>query len=232
MQEYLTNLFDESSFSLWSAFLLGLITSLGPCTLTTNITAISFISKNYESGSRVLIGGLIYTLGRAFSYFAVALILFLGADMLKISSLFARFGEKIIGPILILIGLVMLDIIPIRFPSFSKLSKKIEKKRKTYIQDFLLGVVFALAFCSYSGVMYFGLLIPMTINNPLGLILPLLFALGTGIMVIFFSILVAFAFSGVNKWFLHISNFEIWLRRIIAIVFIILGISKLIPFLV
>ncbi len=232
MLEYLTNLYDASQFPLWSAFLLGLITSLGPCTLTTNITAIGFISKGGKEKTRVLLGGLLYTLGRAFSYFVVALVLFLGANLLKISEVFSRYGEKVIGPILIIIGLVMLDFIPINFPAFSKLSKKVEGRQGAYFQDFLLGLVFALAFCSYSGVMYFGLLIPMTITSVSGLLLPLLFALGTGLPVILFSFLIAFAFSGVEKWFFRIQNFELWLRRAIALLFIGIGIYKVIAILI
>lgn len=224
MQEYFTNLFDHSAFPLWSAFLLGVITSLGPCTLTTNIAAIGFISQKAEGGQRVLLGGLIYTLGRAFTYTFIAVILFFGANLLSLSGILSRYGEKLNGPLLVLVGLIMLDLIPIRFPSFNRLSSRAEKQNKhSYWYIFLLGVVFALAFCSYSGVMYFGLLIPMTINNSSGLFLPVLFALGTGLPVIIFAWLFSFGLSEVNKWFVRIKNFEIWLRRIMALIFIVIG---------
>ena len=227
MQEYFTNLLDQSSLPFWSAFLLGLITSLGPCTLTTNITAIGFISKENAGNKRIFIGGIVYTLGRAFTYTVVALALFFGANLLNISGLLSRYGEKLIGPLLLIIGLVMLDLIPIRFPSFNRISTKFEKQYKhTYLHHFLLGVVFALAFCSYSGVMYFGLLIPMTITNVSGLFLPFLFALGTGLPVILFAWLLAFAFTGVNKWFVRIKHFEFWLRRMVAVLFIGIGIYR------
>ncbi|WP_159521558.1 aromatic aminobenezylarsenical efflux permease ArsG family transporter [Sunxiuqinia indica] len=228
MQEYFTSLLDQSSFPLWSAFLLGLITSLGPCTLTTNIAAIGFVSKEASNKKRVLLGGLLYAVGRAFTYIVIALLLFVGADALNISKPFARYGEKLIGPLLLIIGLAMLNIIPIRFPSFNGLSEKIEKqKRDLLIQHFLLGVVFALAFCSYSGVMYFGLLIPMTLSAPSGLLLPLFFALGTSVIVLAFTILIAFAFSGINQWFIRIKNVEFWLRRLVAAMFITIGVWKI-----
>lgn len=231
MQEYFTNLLDQSSFPLWSAFLLGVITSLGPCTLTTNITAIGFISREMSDKKRVFLGGLIYTLGRAFTYTTIALILLLGANALNISGLLARYGEKLIGPLLIIIGLVMLNIVPLRFPTFTQLSDQIEKHQKyRFLQYFLLGVVFALAFCSYSGVMYFGILIPMSINHASGLLLPVLFAFGTGIPVIVFAGLIAFAFSSVNHWFARIRNFELWLRRIVALLFIGIGIYRILDF--
>ena len=231
MQEYFTNLLDQSSFPLWSAFLLGMITSLGPCTLTTNITAVGFISREMTDKKRVLLGGLIYTVGRAFTYTAIALILLLGANALNISGLLARYGEKLIGPLLVVIGLVMLDVVPLSFPSFSRWSSKIENQQKyRYWQHFLLGVVFALAFCSYSGVMYFGILIPMSINHASDLLLPVLFALGTGIPVLIFAGLIAFAYSGVNQWFVRIRNIELWLRRIVAVLFFGIGIYRIMDF--
>lgn len=229
MQEYFTNLLDQSSFPFWSAFLLGIITSLGPCTLATNIAAIGFISKEASHKKRVILGGLIYTAGRAFTYITVAFLLLLGANVLNISGVLARYGEKLIGPLLLIIGLVMLDLIPVSFPSFSQLSDWLRKqKRNHYLQDFLLGVVFALAFCSYSGVMYFGLLIPMTITAASSFFLPFLFAIGTSMVVLIFTLLFAFAFSGINHWFITIKNAEIWLRRVVAVMFIGIGIWKIV----
>ena len=231
MQEYFTNLLDQSAFPLWSALLLGLITSLGPCTLTTNITAIGFISREVSDKKHVFLGGLIYTLGRAFTYTSIALILMFGANVLNISGVLSRYGEKLIGPLLLMIGLVMLDVVPLSFPSFSRWSSKIENQQKyRYWQHFLLGVVFALAFCSYSGVMYFGILIPISISHPSGLLFPLLFAIGTGIPVIVFAGLIAFAYSGVNQWFVRIRNIELWLRRIVAVLFIGIGIYRIVDF--
>ncbi|MGQ8338891.1 aromatic aminobenezylarsenical efflux permease ArsG family transporter [Sunxiuqinia sp. A32] len=228
MQELFTNLLDQSSFPLWSAFLIGIITSLGPCTLTTNIAAIGFISKEASDKKRVLFGGIIYTAGRAFTYTSVAFILFLGANSLNISGFLSRYGELLIGPLLLIIGLVMFDLVPISFPTFSRLSNKIEKQNKyPYLQDFLLGVVFALAFCFYSGVMYFGLLIPMTITSISGLILPVLFALGTSMVVILFTLIIAFTLSELNTWFVRIKNVELWLRRIVAVLFIGIGIYRI-----
>ncbi|MCW0483813.1 aromatic aminobenezylarsenical efflux permease ArsG family transporter [Gaoshiqia sediminis] len=227
MQEYFTNLLDQSAFPLWSAFLLGLITSLGPCTLSTNISAVAFIGKEAQCRRRVFLGGLVYTLGRAVTYFVVALPFYFGAELLNLTTFLTRYGEMLIGPLLILVGVVMLDWIPIPFPTFSKLRSQLEADpQKGLSSHFLLGVVFALAFCSYSGVMYFGLLIPMTIQSSGGLLLPIAFALGTGVSVVGFAALIAFAFQAVNRWFLRIRQSEIWLRRLVAVVFIAIGIYQ------
>ena len=216
---------SNSSLPFVTAFLLGLMTAISPCPLATNITAIGFISKDMESRRRVFINGLVYTLGRAFSYTALAVIIFIGADQFEVSGWFQEYGEKIIGPLLILIGLLMLDVLKIKFPGIGNLSKKFQEKSKhTYWDVLLLGIVFALAFCPYSGVLYFGMLIPMTVSSAGGLYLPLVFAIATGIPVIIFAWLIAYTVSGVGKVYNRLKTFEIWFRRLISVGFIGVGI--------
>ncbi|GAH53508.1 unnamed protein product, partial [marine sediment metagenome] len=169
MEEFLTNLLANSSTPLLSAFILGLLTAISPCPLATNITAIGFIGKDLENRNRVFYNGLIYTPGRAISYTALALILYTSADQIKLSGLFQRYGEKFIGPLLLVIGLFMLGIIKLNFLSIGNLTEKFQQKKvKGYLDVLLLGIVFALAFCPYSGVLYFGMLIPLTIASASG----------------------------------------------------------------
>ncbi len=224
MEEFLNNLVSNSTLPFVSAFALGLMTAISPCPLATNITAIGFISKDIEHKNRVFINGLIYTLGRALSYTLLAVIIFMGADQFKLSGFFQQYGEKLIGPMLILIGLFMLDVIRISFPGIRNLTKKIsEKGANGYWEVLLLGIIFALAFCPYSGVLYFGLLIPMTISSASGLYLPVVFAIATAIPVIVFAWLLAYTVSGVGKMYQQLKIFEIWFRRVISIIFIAVG---------
>lgn len=225
MEAFLSNLAGNSTIPFVTAFILGLLTAISPCPMATNITAIGFISKDVEDRKRVFMNGLVYTGGRALSYTLLALVLFLGADQLKISGLFQEYGEKIIGPLLILIGLLMLDVLKIRFPGFSRLTGSMQKKGFTNYWDvLLLGFLFALAFCPYSGVLYFGMLMPMTISSASGLYLPLVFAIATGIPVIIFAWLLAYTVSGVGTFYNRLKIFEKWFRRIISLVFIGIGI--------
>jgi len=227
--EFLTNLLENSTMPWLTALLLGLMTAISPCPLATNITAIGFISKDIENRNRVFLNGLFYTLGRAITYTALALIIFLGADQLKFSGFFQRYGEKIIGPLLIIIGLFMLDIFRINFPGFIRLTSKMQDKKKwRYFDAVLLGLVFALAFCPYSGVLYFGMLVPMTIVSPSGLYLPIIFAVATGIPVIIIAWILAYTVSGIGNVYNKIKSFELWFRRIIAVLFIIVGIYYII----
>jgi cytochrome c biogenesis protein CcdA len=223
--EFLTNLLENSTMPWLSAFVLGLMTAISPCPMATNITAVGFISKDIENRNRVFMNGLFYTLGRAISYTVLAIIIYLGADQFKFSGFFQLYGEKIIGPFLIIIGMLMLDVVKIKFPGLSGLTSKMENKTKWgFLDAILLGMVFALAFCPYSGVLYFGMLVPMTVASASGLYLPFVFALATGIPVIIFAWILAFSVGSIGGVYNRMRNFEVWFRRLIAVLFIIIGI--------
>jgi len=227
--DFLTNLLDSSSMPWVTAFLLGLMTAISPCPLATNITAVGFISKDLENRNRVFFNGLFYTLGRAVTYTLIPLIILLGADQFKFSGFFQRYGEKIIGPLLLLIGIFMLDIIRINFPGFGRLSEKMENRKSwRFIDAALLGMVFALAFCPYSGVLYFGMLVPLTVSSASGLYLPVVFAIATGIPVIIFAWVLAYTVSGLGSLYNKIKIFELWFRRIVAVIFILVGVYYII----
>ncbi len=223
--DFLQSILDSSQYSFVTAIILGLMTAISPCPLATNISAIGFISRDLDNQKRVFTNGLVYTLGRAISYTGLATILYFGANEMSISMLFQGWGEKLLGPLLIVIGLFMLDILKIKFPGFSSLTEKIGQKSKgSYWSTLLLGMVFALAFCPYSGVLYFAMLVPMTMTSASGLYLPLVFAVATGLPVILFAWLLAYAVGNVGKLYNRIKIFELWFRRVVSIVFILVGI--------
>jgi len=228
--DFLNNLVNQSEYGVLVALALGLMAAISPCPLATNITAIGYISKDIENKRRVFISGLIYTLGRAVSYTALGVILYFGASQFQVQKLFQGWGEKILGPLLIIIGIFMLDII--KLPSLNFGGKMGGKSGKSYWSSFLLGLIFALAFCPYSGVLFFMGLIPLTIASPEGLFLPLIFATATGLPVIIFAWLIAFALGNVGKVYNKIKVFEKWFRRIIAALFIAVGIYYVVMFFV
>ena len=220
--EFLRNILENSQYSVVTALILGLMTAISPCPLATNISAIGFISRDIANGKRVFVNGLIYTLGRAISYTVLALIIYFGASQMNISRLFQGWGEKLLAPLLIIIGLFMLDVLKIKFPGFSRLTERIGSKG-SYWSTLLLGIVFAMAFCPYSGVLYFAMLIPITVTSAAGLYLPLVFALATGLPVIIFAWLLAYSVGSVGRLYNHITIFELWLRRVVAVLFIGVG---------
>ncbi len=223
--QYLQAILENSQYAALTAFILGLMTAISPCPLATNISAIGFISRDIENRRRVFIKGLVYTLGRAVAYTGLGVILFFGASKMHVTMLFQGWGEKLLGPLLIIIGLLMLDFIRIKFPGFSGLTEKMgERSKRSYWGTLLLGMVFAMAFCPYSGVLYFAMLIPMTITSVSGLYLPVVFAFATGLPVIIFAWLLAYAVGNVGKLYNQIKTFELWFRRVVAVVFILVGI--------
>ncbi|MCX6269681.1 MAG: aromatic aminobenezylarsenical efflux permease ArsG family transporter [Bacteroidetes bacterium] len=223
--EVLQNMLDGTNVPFLTALLLGLMTAISPCPLATNITAIGFISRDLENRRQIFYNGLWYTLGRAFSYTTIGIILYFGASKFQVSKLFQSNGEKFLGPLLILVGILMFDFIKIKFPGFNKLSARMEnpERKNNWWSALILGVIFALAFCPYSGVLYFGMLIPLTITSPSGLFLPFIFAIATGLPVIIVAYLLAFSISSIGGFYNKIKIFEKWFRRVVSVIFILVG---------
>lgn len=230
--DYLKTLLENTNLPILSALILGLMTAISPCPLATNITATAYISKNISSRKKVLLSGLLYSLGRAFSYTLIGLILYFGASKFHVARFFNQNGEKYLGPLLIILGLIMLNIIKLNFLGSSGFSNRIAEKFNTkgLFGSFLIGIVFALAFCPYSGALFFGMLIPLTISNANGLYLPIIFAFGTGIPVILFTYLLAFAATSVGPFYSRITKIERVMRYVAGLVFIVTGIYYLVLF--
>jgi len=218
---------STSSFPLIAAFFIGLMTALSPCPLATNITAIAYISKKINNGKKTILTGLIYTLGRMFTYVLLAsLIVYIGINVQTISLFLQKYGEKILGPLLIFIGVIMLNIIKLPSLKSSERINKIKEKlsEKGYFGSFLLGVLFALAFCPFSAVLFFGMLIPLALNFSDGILIPSIFALATGLPVIIFSFILTFSVAKLGKIMNKVQIFEKYMRYFISIVFLIVGI--------
>lgn len=230
--DYLQSLLESSNVSFISAFVLGLMTAISPCPLATNITATAYISKNISSKKKVLLSGLLYSLGRAFSYTAIGLILYFGASKFHIARFFNQNGEKYLGPILIIVGLIMLNIIRINFLGKFNFSDKLSEKfkNKSLLGAFLIGAVFALAFCPYSAALFFGMLIPLTISSVDGLSLPIIFAFGTGLPVLLFTYLLAFAANNVGVFYNRITKIEKVMRYVAGVVFVLTGLYYVLIF--
>ena len=223
--DILQQLLDSTEVPVLSAFILGLMTAISPCPLATNITAIGYIGKDIRDRRQVFLKGLIYTGGRAISYTALGVVIFFGASTFDVSSVFQGWGEKLIGPLMIVIGLFMLDLL--RLPRFSEggMSAKLgERVSGGPMGALLLGMLFALAFCPYSGVLYFVMLIPMTVASADGLYLPAVFAVATGLPVIIAAWLLAFTVGGIGSFYNRLRSFERGFRRVVGALFILSGI--------
>lgn len=224
--EFLQQIVDNSDIPILTAFVLGLMTAISPCPLAMNITATAYLSKDIADKKRVFLNGIFYTLGRIFSYTVLGLVFYFGASKFYIAKMLQNISGLYLGISLVIIGILMLDVIKFNIPLLNKFTAKVsEKKMKNnYLNAFLLGVLFSLAFCPYSGVLYFGVLIPMTISSATGLILPPVYAIATGLPVLITAYLIAYSMSNVGKFYNRMKSFEVWFRRIVSAVFIVVGI--------
>jgi cytochrome c biogenesis protein CcdA len=221
--EWLENIVQNSNIPLLTALALGLLTAIAPCPLATNITATAYIAKTINSKKKVLLSGVFYTLGRMLSYTAIGAIIYFGASKFQIAKLFQGNGEKYIGFVLVILGLIMLDIIKLNFIKGLNVSDKLSDKFKDkgLLGSFLLGALFALAFCPYSGALFFGMLMPITIKT--GLLAPIVFSIGTGFPVILFAFVIAFSLEKLGKYFKAITKVEKAMRILAGITFILTG---------
>ncbi len=210
-----------------AAFLLGLLTAISPCPLATNIAAVAYIAKDIESRKRTILSGALYTAGRAATYVILGLALvYLGASVVNISGFLRNSSVYYLGPFLILVSLVMLDVINLSFLKGGYISRLGERiAGKGALGAFLLGVIFALSFCPYSAILFFGMLIPLALGTPAGgLYMPALYAVGTGLPVFIVALAIAF---GAGAWAGHVNKIQKWekyLRWGAGLVFLGIGI--------
>ena len=210
-----------------SALLLGLLTAISPCPMATNIAAIAYISRRVTDRKYAVLTGTLYTLGRMFSYSVLGiLIIIAGLEIPWISSFLQDAGEQILGPILIVVGLIMLNIDRLSFNRGGGKLVSLGGKVADWgmIGGFLLGVLFALAFCPYSAVLFFAVLIPMALKSTGGVMLPAVYAIGTGLPVLIFGTLLSIGVAGVSSWLNTINRAERIIRVIVSIIFIGIGI--------
>lgn len=227
--DWLNELAQNSQAPVLAAFVLGLLTAVSPCPLATNITATAYIAKSFTSTKKVLLSGMLYTLGRMFSYTAIGVIIYFGVSKFHTAKLFQSNGEMFIGPVLIFIGLMMLGLIRLNFLTNGNLTGKLSGKFKDkgLLSSFMLGVIFALAFCPYSGAIFFVMLIPMALSSRAGLTLIPVFSAGTGLPVILFAFVIAFSIERLGAYFKAVQKTEKVMRRIVGITFIITGLYYL-----
>ncbi len=224
----LQTLLDNSSTPVLTAFLLGLLTALSPCPLATNIAAIGFIGKEMEDRKRVFRNGLLYTLGRILAYtllgFVLILILKEGSSMFGIQKTIGTWGERVLGPALLVIGLFMLFGDRLNLPQFGFKGNAEGLARKGGWGALLIGILFALAFCPTSGVFYFGMLIPLSATTTAGYLLPAVFAIATALPVLVVAWILAFSVQQMGCFYGRMRTVQRWMNLFVGVLFIGIGI--------
>ena len=208
-----------------SALWLGILTSISPCPLAANIAAVSFLSKKIAHPAMVFISGLAYTLGRMVSYAVIGWIIISSLlSVPQVAQFLQQYMGKVLGPVLIITGFLLMEIITLKLPSVTLTQKQNNKIVESGAPGaFLLGLIFALAFCPVSAALFFGSLIPLALNSKSGTLLTFIYGIGTGLPVFIFAVAIAFGVTSLSHWFNRITKFEFYTRRITGVIFILVG---------
>jgi cytochrome c-type biogenesis protein len=209
-----------------SALWLGLLTSISPCPLTTNIAAISYLGRQAKSTKSVFANGFLYTLGRTATYVLLSAIAVLTVlSIPQLSFTLQRYMNKAMGPILLVVGLVLLGVV--RMPSLTLIREKdlqVPERNRGAWGAGALGMLFALSFCPTSAALFFGSLIPLAIESKSVIVLPAMYGLGTALPVFAFAVLIALGAKSIATAFERLTALEVWARRATGAVFVAIGI--------
>lgn len=229
---------SSNEVPLIAAFFIGLMMAISPCPLATNISAIAYMIRKMGDSKFTVLVGILYTLGRAFTYVSLSsLIVWFGLNVQRTSFFLQDYGEKFLGPFLIIVGILMLDyfnkkvakllLLRYKLPFYPHQTNSYELKERLassgLVGSFPLGIIFALAFCPFSAVLFFGMLIPLAISNGDGIIIPSAFAFATGLPVVIMSFLIVLSFTRVGEVMDKLQTIEKWVRKSVSVIFILVG---------
>lgn len=210
-----------------TALWLGILTSISPCPLATNIAAVSYIARRADKTAAVLASGLLYAAGRTVAYLALGALL--AAGMLAIpqlSHLLQKYMNMLMGPLMILVGMVLLELLSLPTGNGSPWLASLQAKAERHGAwgAGLLGLLFALSFCPTSAALFFGSLLPLAVKNGAPVAYPALYGIGTALPVVAIAVVIAAGAKGLGTFFQRTTAFELWARRATGTLFIAIGV--------
>ncbi|MEW6052093.1 MAG: aromatic aminobenezylarsenical efflux permease ArsG family transporter [Candidatus Zixiibacteriota bacterium] len=217
---------DSLMLAAFSALWLGILTSISPCPLATNIAAVSFIGKRMESAGHALWTGISYVVGRLLTYVVIGAVVTAGLLSIPgVSNFLQKYMNTLLGPILILVGLILLGWLNVALPGLTPSDKIQERAARGSVWGAgLLGAFFALSFCPVSAALFFGSLVPLSVQHQSYILLPSLYGIGTGLPVLLFGVLVAFSINSVGRLFNRLTQIERYVRFGTGAIFILIGV--------
>lgn len=217
---------DAAFLGVASAFWLGILTSISPCPLATNIAAVSFIGKQFTSAPRVALSGIFYVLGRMLAYLGLGAALIAGIlSAPQLSVFLQKYMNRILGPVLILVGMVLLELLRFNLTGGAVGERMQERAGKGGVWGAgLLGFLFALSFCPVSAALFFGSLIPLSVKDGSSVLYPMMYGAGTGLPVIVFAMMIAFGAKSISALYRKLTRVEFWARRVTGAIFIAVGV--------
>ncbi|HBM15297.1 MAG TPA: cytochrome C biogenesis protein [Lentisphaeria bacterium] len=212
--------------AITSALFLGILTSISPCPLATNIAAISFIGHRIGRKDHVIISGVLYTAGRVIAYVILASLIVSGLlGTGEIARFLQKYMSEIIGPVMILIGMILLELLGSGFSFSIAGAEKLQEhaKKGSLWWALPIGAFFALSFCPVSAGLYFGGLIPLSIEETSSFLLPFVYAVGTALPVIIFALIIALGMNKLSSAYNKVSAFGKYARYATGIIFVLIG---------
>jgi cytochrome c-type biogenesis protein len=209
--------------ALW----FGILTSISPCPLATNIAAVSYIGRRPDQTGYVVSAGVLYALGRMITYVILGAFLVSSAQFIpQVANFLQKYMNIILGPFLFFLGVVLLDVLPVNLRGISVLTDGLRAQVESagIWGAGILGIVFALSFCPVSAALFFGSLFSLAVNHESKIIIPALYGIGTAIPVLGFALLIAISAGLVGRTYNIITLFALWAKRITALVFMGAGI--------
>jgi cytochrome c biogenesis protein CcdA len=204
---------------------LGILTSISPCPMATNIAATTYIGRQINSPFATIWAAVAYTLGRTAAYVVIATAIIAGLISIPGVSMFLQAHmNKLLGPVLLITGMFILDLIPLKLPSLNVSTNLLKRLGDSGMPGAVaLGFLFALAFCPVSAALFFGGVIPLSLESQSRFFLPLLYGIGTAAPVIGFAVVIAYSARVAGLFFNRLAVFERWFRRITGVVFVLMG---------
>jgi cytochrome c biogenesis protein CcdA len=217
----MTELLLAAGSALW----LGILTSISPCPLATNVAAVSFLGRRIDAPVKVLLSGLSYTAGRTLAYVLLAAVLIAGLLSIPGVSMFLqRHMNQALGPLLIVTAVLLTGWLPVTLPGFGNAANRAQQRESGGAWfAALLGLLFALSFCPVSAALFFGSLVPLSLEQESWVVMPTLYGVGTALPVVGFAVLIALGSRSVAVAFERLTVFERWARRVTAAVFLVVG---------
>jgi cytochrome c biogenesis protein CcdA len=217
---------NEAALSVVSALWLGLLTSISPCPLSTNITAISYLGRRVDNPRYVLGGGLLYAVGRTVVYVALAALFVMGMlSIPKVSRFLQQYMNQILGPVLVVTGVILLEWVRLTLPGRGRGGENLRRRLESsgLWGAAPLGALFALSFCPASAALFFGSLVPLALRFDSPVLYPAVYGAGTALPVVAFAFVIAFGARFVGKAFNRLAQVEFWARKLTGFVFIGVG---------
>ncbi|MDC3418134.1 sulfite exporter TauE/SafE family protein [Aquibacillus salsiterrae] len=225
------NITDQWNIPILTALLLGLAATTSPCQVTTNASALAFVSRDATNRKQTISQLIAFIVGKTLIYTLIGgVAIYLGVQLTTVNgnASFIIWIRKAIGPLMIVAGLYFLGFVRLRLSFGTNFSEMLKSKipEGSPIGSFGFGVAFALAFCPTLVWLFFGLLVPLGIQTSGGILLPAIFALGTTVPLIFFVLILIDSSDMIKqKFFKKTKSLNNWLTKIAAIIFLLAGIN-------